>query len=148
LKSSLSELSSKLVASHTQHCEAAAQSEATIRGLNEKYGKASGELAVLRSAVEAAALDQERAEEQMNRLQHDLDSRAKDLHAVCTCCLPLAEPAIMNMLESVPSACESGLFCNARVSCIQHSSHYSSLAHVGDTRRSHPGSSALARKCA
>lgn len=81
-KASLSELGSKLVASHSQHCEAAARSETTICGLNEKYGKASGELAVLRSAVEAAALEQERAEGQMKRLQHDLDARTKDLHEV------------------------------------------------------------------
>lgn len=69
MKSSLSEMGSKLVASHSQHCEAAAKSEATICGLKEKYCKASGELAVLRSAVEAAALEQERAEGQMKRLQ-------------------------------------------------------------------------------
>lgn len=83
MKASLSELGTKLVASHSQHCEAAAKSEASICGLNEKYGKASAEMAVLRSAVEAAALEQERSEEQMKLLQHDLDARTRDLQEVC-----------------------------------------------------------------
>lgn len=93
MKSSLSEMGSKLVASHSQQCEAAARSEATICALNEKFGKASGELAVLRSAVEAAALEHERAEGQMKRLQHELDSKTKDLHDVC-----------------LPSTCPPGIF--------------------------------------
>jgi chromosome segregation ATPase len=126
MKSSLSELSSKLVASHTQHCEAAAQSEATIRGLNEKHAKASGELAVLRSALEAAALDQERTEEQMKQLQHDLDAKTKDLHTVL-------EPFLTHasMLDTASCACQR---LRSQDSCMTHGScthvHIQSLTSV------------------
>jgi chromosome segregation ATPase len=83
MNSSLRELGAKLVSSHSQHCQSAAQSEATIHGLNEKVSKTSGELAMLRAAVETAALEQERAESQIAALRRDLEASTSELREVC-----------------------------------------------------------------
>eukprot|EP00892_Ulva_mutabilis_P010185 jgi/Ulvmu1/7539/UM037_0083.1 len=78
LTSSIRELSDKLLGCQRQHDKDSACSESTIQQLHSKLNGVTSEAAIVKAALETAALENESSQNEIKQLRKDLDVRSRD----------------------------------------------------------------------